>query len=238
MRIVARMDKASGRHNPMKAAGVRCSDTGACLILDLLTAASQPMVDPSSGDALVLNGEIYNYVELRRKLERLGHSFHSTGDTEVMLRARCVNGIAAIPELRGMFAFAFWQASSRSLLLARDPLGIKPLYIAQSGPDLATGPRRSRRNCGGFLLAACSAPLDSNRARWHPSRGTASWSRPTQRCEGSSRSGPASRSFSLPRARSASTSSTGAFPVPANGARLSELTPGNPGVMRPCPSGQ
>ena len=103
-------------------------------ILDLSTAASQPMVDPSSGDALVLNGEIYNYVELRRKLERRGHSFHSTGDTEVMLRALCVNGIAAIPELRGMFAFAFWQAGSRSLLLARDPLGIKPLYIARN-PD-------------------------------------------------------------------------------------------------------
>ena len=103
-------------------------------ILDLSTAASQPMVDLSSGDALLLNGEIYNYVELRSKLERRGHSFHSTGDTEVMLRALCINGIAAIPELRGMFAFAFWQASSRSLLLARDPLGIKPLYIARN-PD-------------------------------------------------------------------------------------------------------
>jgi asparagine synthase (glutamine-hydrolysing) len=90
------------------------------------------MIDPSSGDTLVLSGEIYNYVELRSQLERRGYNFHSAGDTEVMLRALSVNGIAAIPELRGMFAFAFWQAGSRSLVLARDPLGIKPLYVARN----------------------------------------------------------------------------------------------------------
>jgi asparagine synthase (glutamine-hydrolysing) len=101
-------------------------------ILDLSNAASQPMVDPNTGDVIVLNGEIYNYVELRNRLISAGHNFQSTGDTAVMLRALSVVGIEAIKTLRGMFAFAFWSAQGRSLVLARDPLGIKPLYIARN----------------------------------------------------------------------------------------------------------
>jgi asparagine synthase (glutamine-hydrolysing) len=100
-------------------------------ILDLSPSGAQPMVDAASGDAVVLNGEIYNYVELRRNLQAAGDTFRSTGDTEVMLRALVRDGTAALPKLRGMFALAFWDASQRCLTLARDPLGIKPLYVAR-----------------------------------------------------------------------------------------------------------
>jgi asparagine synthase (glutamine-hydrolysing) len=100
-------------------------------ILDLSTAASQPMVDPVTGHVLVYNGEIYNYVSLRDRLTAAGQSFGSTGDTAVVLRALALHGADAVPWLRGMFAFALWDPGARKLILARDPLGIKPLYVAR-----------------------------------------------------------------------------------------------------------
>jgi asparagine synthase (glutamine-hydrolysing) len=103
-------------------------------ILDLSSAGAQPMVDPISGHAVVLNGEIYNYVELRRTLSVAGRQLDSTGDTAVMLRLLSERGNKAVGQLRGMFAFAFWDPTSRRLTLARDPLGIKPLYLARN-PD-------------------------------------------------------------------------------------------------------
>lgn len=99
-------------------------------ILDLSPAGAQPMVDARTGDVVVLNGEIYNYEALRRDFVSAGHEFSSTGDTEVMLRALSAHGTAAIPSFRGMFAFAFWNAAERTLALVRDPLGMKPLYVA------------------------------------------------------------------------------------------------------------
>lgn len=99
-------------------------------ILDLSPAGVQPMVDASSGDVVVLNGEIYNYVELRSQLTANGHQLQSNGDTAVMLRLLSEQGEAATARLRGMFAFAFWNTKERKLILARDPLGIKPLYLA------------------------------------------------------------------------------------------------------------
>jgi asparagine synthase (glutamine-hydrolysing) len=103
-------------------------------ILDLSPAGAQPMVDPTSGDVITQNGEIYNYLELRQQLAAHGHRFQSTGDTAVMLRALSVGGAAAIRDLRGMFAFGLWSFTGRTLTLARDPLGIKPLYLARN-PD-------------------------------------------------------------------------------------------------------
>ena len=103
-------------------------------ILDLSNAASQPMTDPGSGDTLVLNGEIYNYAELRSGLTAAGHSFQSSGDTAVMLRVLNTGGRSSVRTLRGMFAFGFWSSRERSLLIGRDPLGIKPLYLARN-PD-------------------------------------------------------------------------------------------------------
>ncbi|MBX3621802.1 MAG: asparagine synthase (glutamine-hydrolyzing) [Rhizobacter sp.] len=103
-------------------------------ILDLSTAASQPMVDPVTGHAVVLNGEIYNYVDLRAELSAQGHTLQSSGDTAAMLRALGVRGREAIASLRGMFAFGHWDPNRQQLTLARDPLGIKPLYFARN-PD-------------------------------------------------------------------------------------------------------
>jgi asparagine synthase (glutamine-hydrolysing) len=105
-------------------------------ILDLSPAGAQPMVDSVTGHVIVFNGEIYNFRDLRRRLVAEGQELQSTGDTAVMLRALGLHGPAAVPWLRGMFAFACWDPKERRLLLARDPLGIKPLYLARSSdPD-------------------------------------------------------------------------------------------------------
>jgi asparagine synthase (glutamine-hydrolysing) len=105
-------------------------------ILDLSSAGAQPMVDPVTGHVVVLNGEIYNFGELKRRLLAEGQEFQSTGDTAVMLRALGLHGPVAVSWFRGMFAFACWDPKPRQLLLARDPLGIKPLYLARSSdPD-------------------------------------------------------------------------------------------------------
>src|SRR5258707_1830607 len=105
-------------------------------ILDLSLAGAQPMVDPVTGHVVVFNGEIYNFGDLRQRLVAEGQEFQSTGDTAVMLRALGLHGPDAVSWLRGMFAFACWDPKRRRLLLARDPLGIKPLYLARSSePD-------------------------------------------------------------------------------------------------------
>ncbi|HUB12744.1 MAG TPA: asparagine synthase (glutamine-hydrolyzing) [Acetobacteraceae bacterium] len=105
-------------------------------ILDLSPAGAQPMIDATTGHVIVSNNEIYNYVELRRRLAADGPELHSTGDTAVMLRALAQHGPDAVSWFRGMFAFACWDPSERRLLLARDALGIKPLYVARaSDPD-------------------------------------------------------------------------------------------------------
>src|SRR6266478_1198389 len=105
-------------------------------ILDLSPAGAQPMVDPVTGHVVVFNGEIYNFGDLRQRLVSEGQEFQSTGDTVVMLRALGLHGPSAVSWLRGMFAFACWDPKQRRLLLARDPLGIKPLYLARSSdPD-------------------------------------------------------------------------------------------------------
>jgi asparagine synthase (glutamine-hydrolysing) len=106
-------------------------------ILDLSPDGAQPMI-AANGCALTFNGEIYNYVELRAELVALGRTFRSTGDTEVLLQALQTWGPdATLPKLRGMFAFAFWNPADRSLFLARDPIGKKPLYVWQRGRQLA-----------------------------------------------------------------------------------------------------
>src|SRR5712672_1299331 len=101
-------------------------------ILDLSPAGAQPMIDPLTGDVIVFNGEIYGYAELRQRLVAEGHRFESTGDTAVMLRALAVYGPGAVRWLRGIFKFAIWYADEGRLRLARDPLGIKPLYLARN----------------------------------------------------------------------------------------------------------
>jgi asparagine synthase (glutamine-hydrolysing) len=99
-------------------------------ILDLSEAGWQPMVSQDGHHYILFNGEIYNYVELRRELETLGYCFRSNSDTEVLLAAYCHWGIQALNRLVGMFAFAVFDCKERRLFLARDPFGIKPLYYS------------------------------------------------------------------------------------------------------------
>lgn len=107
-------------------------------IVDLTPGGAQPMVSPDGRFVIAFNGEIYNHKELRAGLEAAGERFSSTSDTEVLLRLLARDGAAAIGELIGMFAFALWDRAEKSLLLARDRLGIKPLlYAPLAGGQLA-----------------------------------------------------------------------------------------------------
>lgn len=99
-------------------------------ILDLSPLGHQPMENPDTGDLVVYNGEIYNFWDLRAALEQAGYRFRSRGDTEVLLRAYEHWGADCLEKFRGMFAFALWDARRQRLCLARDHLGIKPLYYA------------------------------------------------------------------------------------------------------------
>ncbi|HWA24087.1 MAG TPA: asparagine synthase (glutamine-hydrolyzing) [Lacunisphaera sp.] len=91
----------------------------------------QPMASPDGRFSLVFNGAIYNYLELKAELAAAGWSFRTNCDTEVLLAAYATQGPACLPRLRGMFAFAAWDDRERTLFVARDPLGIKPLYYAR-----------------------------------------------------------------------------------------------------------
>ncbi len=100
-------------------------------IIDLTERSRQPMVDEAAGLALVFNGTIYNYPQLRAELMAKGHTFHSDGDTEVILRAYVEWGDECPVHLHGAFAFAIWDRLAGEIFLARDRLGIKPLYYTQ-----------------------------------------------------------------------------------------------------------
>lgn len=104
--------------------------------MDLEAASGQPMVDHQLGLSMVFNGAIYNYPELREELQALGYHFYSDGDTEVLLKGFHAWGEQLLPKLNGMFAFAVWDRDRQSLFLARDRLGIKPLYLSQDDKRL------------------------------------------------------------------------------------------------------
>ena len=102
-------------------------------ILDLSGSGAQPMATSDGSARIVFNGEIYNFRQLRAQLERKGYRFRSQSDTEVLLHLYQEYGRGMVGELRGMFAFALWDARARGVLLARDPFGIKPLYYIDDG---------------------------------------------------------------------------------------------------------
>ncbi len=102
-------------------------------IIDLSAGGHQPMLTPDGRYAIVYNGEIYNFQEIRAELEALGDVFRSTCDTEVALHAYARWGAGALTRFRGMFALAIWDERDGTLFLARDRLGIKPLYYTR-GP--------------------------------------------------------------------------------------------------------
>lgn len=99
-------------------------------IIDLSDGGHQPMSTPDDSVVLMFNGELYNYLELKRELELLGRVFRSRSDSEVALVALAHWGPRALARFDGMFALAAWYARTRTLLLARDPLGMKPLYYS------------------------------------------------------------------------------------------------------------
>lgn len=135
MAAVARMTGAMARRGP-DAAGFAAQDNVALghrrlKIIDLSERAQQPMVDAELGLTLAFNGCIYNYKELRRELQEAGYRFFSEGDTEVVLKAWHAWGVDAPKRFHGMFAFAVYERDSGRLVLGRDRLGIKPLYLAE-----------------------------------------------------------------------------------------------------------
>ena len=107
-------------------------------ILDL-AAGDQPITSSDGDTVIVFNGEIYNHLELRPALEALGYQFHTHCDTETVLYAFLAWDVDCFARMRGMFAVALWRKSTGRLILARDRMGIKPLYVAQYGEDLLFG---------------------------------------------------------------------------------------------------
>src|SRR3954462_14576524 len=105
-------------------------------ILDLSPASQQPMVDPELGLALVFNGCIYNFRSLRQELQSKEYAFFSDGDTELILKAYHAWGPRCVERFYGMFAFALWERDSGRVVLARDRLGIKPLYFTRTNQEL------------------------------------------------------------------------------------------------------
>ena len=100
-------------------------------IIDLTDDAAQPMTSADGRYVLTYNGEIYNFLDLRRELAASGETFTSNSDTEVLLRLFALYGLDCVDRLQGIFAFAIWDRANRRLHLARDHLGVKPLYYAK-----------------------------------------------------------------------------------------------------------
>ena len=135
MRAVERMSEQLARRGPDNAGtysdGPMAFGHRRLAIIDLTSSADQPMVDRTLQMALVFNGTIYNYRELRTELIAMGYAFFSEGDSEVILKAYHAWGEQCVQRFYGMFAFAIWDARDASLFLARDRFGIKPLYLTQ-----------------------------------------------------------------------------------------------------------
>ncbi len=142
--ILARHLGQSLAHRGPDGGGVWSSPAGDALlvhrrlaIIDPGAGGAQPMASADGRWVIVFNGEIYNYRELRRDAESRGAIFRTASDTEVLLHVAANDGPAGLARLRGMFAFACWDKIDRSLLLARDRFGIKPLYVTASADRVA-----------------------------------------------------------------------------------------------------
>ncbi len=133
---VARMKDALARRGPDSEGDYRDGPLAfghrRLAVIDLSARSHQPMIDRELGLALVFNGTIYNFHELRRELNGRGYQFFSDGDTEVILKAYAAWGERCVERMQGMFAFALWDSKNQKLFLARDRLGIKPLYYTRS----------------------------------------------------------------------------------------------------------
>jgi asparagine synthase (glutamine-hydrolysing) len=158
-------------------------------IIDLSAEAAQPMTSADGSAVIVFNGEIYNYKALRADLEAQGRVFRTQSDTEVLLQLYALKGAAMVRDLRGMFAFALWDAANQGLLLARDPYGVKPLYYADDGWTLRFGSQVKALLAGGkvsrdpdpagwagfFLFGSVPEPYTIHRAVRAVEAGTTLW---------------------------------------------------------------
>jgi asparagine synthase (glutamine-hydrolysing) len=138
-------------------------------IIDLMTGA-QPIHNETGTAWIVLNGEIYNYPELRTRLEAKGHRFYTATDTEVLLHLYEDKGPACVGELNGQFAFAVWDAGRQTLFLARDPFGICPLYYAERDGAFLFASEIKALLASGLLPPAALSPraLDQVFTFWTP----------------------------------------------------------------------
>jgi len=130
-------------------------------IIDLATG-DQPIANENGRVTVVQNGEIYNYRELRHELERVGHRFSTSGDTEVLVHLYEEHGERFAERLRGMFAVALWDSERNRLVLARDRFGIKPLYYREAGDELAFASELRALPRGEIDLDALEAFLSFN----------------------------------------------------------------------------
>ncbi len=104
-------------------------------IIDLSNAGKQPMSNPEKTIWITYNGEIYNHMEVRAELEKLGYKYHSGTDTETIIYAYQEWGIECLNKFNGMFAFGLWDTKINTLFLVRDRIGIKPLYYTDTGKN-------------------------------------------------------------------------------------------------------
>ena len=107
-------------------------------IIDL-DKGNQPIYNEINNLVLTFNGEIYNYKELKEELLKAGHKFYTETDSEVIIHGFEEWGEELLPKLRGMFAFAIWNRENKSLFIARDPFGIKPMHYTQNGENFIYG---------------------------------------------------------------------------------------------------
>ncbi len=143
------------------AAGVLTLGSRRLAILDLSTAALQPFETEDGRYVIVYNGEIYNFVELRRELEASGRRFVTTSDTEVLLQSYAEWGTAAFDRLNGMFAFAIFDTQTSTLICVRDRFGVKPLYWMKTTDGLAFASEAKQF----FKMSGATARIDRRAAR-------------------------------------------------------------------------
>jgi asparagine synthase (glutamine-hydrolysing) len=122
-------------------------------IIDL-ASGHQPMANSDRSVVITYNGEVYNYLDLRRLLEACGHCFSTSSDTEVLLHAYAAYGTEMVNRLNGMFAFGLWDDRNHTLLLARDRFGIKPLYYAETAEGIVFASEIKALLASGLVTAA------------------------------------------------------------------------------------
>lgn len=142
-----------GMHVQTTAEGAVALGARRLAIIDVSAAGHQPMVNPDTGDVLAYNGEIYNAPEIAKELKARGVTFVGHSDTEVLLRAYEVWGKDCLDRLRGMFAFGIWDARAHRLLIARDHVGIKPLYYSFTPQGFACASEIRALTASGLVAA-------------------------------------------------------------------------------------